>query len=102
MSERKNTLALRREALVERCRLQREQLAARQLEIRQSLSSFGGIAVIAAHTRKNALPLAGLLLGLIIMRPKRLLSLALSVTTAWKAWQKLSPLFAAILKRRTK
>lgn len=102
MSEKTKTLARRREALIERCRLQREQLAARQMEIRQSLSSFGGIAVIAARTRKNPLPLAGLLLGLIIMRPKRLLSLAVSVATAWKAWRALAPVVAPIARHLRK
>lgn len=102
MSKMTKTLAWRREALIERCRLQREQLAVQQMEIRQSLSSFAGIAVIAARTRRNALPLAGLLLGLIVMRPKRLLSLAVSVATAWKAWRAFAPVVTPIFKHLRK
>lgn len=99
MSERSRSLALRRAALVERCRLQRDQMEVRQLEIRQSLRSFGGIALFAARTRKNPLPLAGLLLGLIAVRPQRLLKMAASVLAIRKAWQTLAPVVAPLVQR---
>ena len=97
MNDKSQTLAQRREMLVQRCRLQRQQLAAQRLAMRQSFGIGQAVSKAAQFGRDNPLLIAGVALGFFVLRPRRFLSLAMSATTLWKTWQRFSPLVSPLV-----
>ena len=81
----KANLAARRAALVERCAEQRVGLAYELQALRPSKALAGHplMGYVAAN-RKLVLSAAGAVLGLVLMRRKRLAGLATSALSAWK------------------
>jgi hypothetical protein len=75
MSNNLKALAARRAHLIEQCAAQRSYLAAEMKAMRSPLS-LDGLRERLAGNSKLALGAAGLALGLVVMRPKRLMALA--------------------------
>lgn len=81
----KTDLAARRAALIERCAEQRVGLAYELDALRPSKALAGlPLAGVVAANRKVVLGAAGAVLGLVLMRRKRLAGLATSALSAWK------------------
>ena len=81
----KTDLAARRAALIERCAEQRVGLAYELDALRPSRALAGyPLAGYVAANRKLVLGAAGAVLGLLLMRRKRVAGLATSALSAWK------------------
>ena len=81
----KPSLAERRAALVERCAEQRVGLAYELQALRPSTALAGHpVAGYLAANRKLVLGAAGTLLGLVLLRRKRVAGAATSALSAWK------------------
>lgn len=95
MSDQRKPLATRRAELVAECELQR-------LEVRQEVAglrapvSVDGIGAYLATHRKMLLGVAGVALGLVASRPKRLLSLAAAGMSVYKMARGLLPLLSRL------
>jgi hypothetical protein len=92
MSDRTVSLAQRRAELVELCAMQRSYLAQECEVLRAPFS--GGMTGWLASNKKMALAVAGVALGLVVARPKKLLSLAAGALSAWKVARKVLPMLA--------
>lgn len=84
-----------------RCQLQREYLARDVRELQPILSSLDQCAEVMTVANQFSTPLkygvlAGLA-GLVLSRPKKALSLAATAVRYWSWWQRLSPLFNAVV-----
>jgi hypothetical protein len=106
MTERQKTLSERREELIARSALQREQLAARIADIRQSGTMLPGGNVLMQVRKKVMLPAllafpAFLFFRHHFFRRHRLFSLFATGMVMFKTWQRFSPyimLFSGKLK----
>lgn len=93
MNNRPASLAQRRAELVELCALQRTWLAQECETLRAPFS--GGVGGWLGSNKKMTLALAGVALGLLVTRPKKLLSLAAGGLSAWKVARKVLPMLAS-------
>jgi hypothetical protein len=91
MSNERKPLALRRAELVTECEQQRQALRQEFAELKAPVSAGGMRSYLATH-RKTLLGVAGVALGLVAARPKRLLSLAAAGMSIYKIARKLLPL----------
>jgi hypothetical protein len=93
MSNNLKSLAARRAHLVEQCAAQRSYLAA---ELGTLHSPFGldGIGQRLLANRKLLLAITGVALGIVAMRPKRLLALAAGGLSLFQAVRKALPLLS--------
>lgn len=81
----KSNFAARRAALIEQCAEQRVGLAYELDALRPSRALAGlPLAGVVAANRKVVLGAAGAVLGLVLMRRKRLAGLATSALSVWK------------------
>src|SRR5207237_7618456 len=83
----KTSLAARRALLIERCAEQRTGLAHELKALRPSNAYAHPVVSYLAGHRKVALGALGTVLGLALMRRKRLLALAASGMSAWRMAQ---------------
>jgi hypothetical protein len=102
MKKPAETLAQRREQLIALCHSQRVGLAAQGRLLEQSSGTVCAVAQVVNQIRKSPLLLAGSAIAVMAIRPRRLLSLFASATMAWKAWERIAPVVAPILKRHWK
>jgi hypothetical protein len=92
MNNRPVPLAQRRAELVELCAMQRSYLAQECEALRSPFS--GGVSGWLTSNKTMALAVAGVALGLVVTRPKKLLSLAAGGLSAWKVARKVLPMLA--------
>lgn len=102
MKKPAETLAQRREQLIAICHSQRVVLAAQGRSLQKSSGTVSAVVQLVNQIRKSPLLLAGGALAVMVIRPRRLLSLFASATMAWKAWQRIAPVVVPILKRHWK
>jgi hypothetical protein len=93
-------LTQRREELIGRSDAQREALALQAHYLVYSLAGLEtAIAVLRSIKKKPAI-LAGLAVGLILIKPRRLFNFVRTGAVAWKAWGTVAPLLQTLLARR--
>lgn len=95
MSDERTPLAMRRAELVAQCAQQRQELGREVAEMKAPVSADGVSAYFAAH-RKMLLGVAGVALGLLATRPKRVLSLAAAGLSVYKVARNLLPLVSRL------
>jgi hypothetical protein len=81
--------------LVALCEQQRQEMRQEFAELKAPVSADGIRTYLATH-RKMLLGVAGVALGLVATRPKRLLSLAAAGMSAWKVARGLLPLLSRL------
>ncbi len=86
MSNKSQDLARRREELVARCRLQRAEVANEFAAFRPPVT-LGGAAGFVARHKMTALALAGVVIGLVAYRPKKVLALGTAALSMYKMAQ---------------
>ncbi|GAB3455428.1 hypothetical protein GCM10027321_07880 [Massilia terrae] len=94
MSERATALAQRRAELIELCELQRTFLAEEVDALRGPLE--GGLTGMLGVQKPLLLAAAGVALGLLVTRPKRLLSALAGGLSVWKVASKVLPMLARL------
>lgn len=93
MNNRPVSLAQRRAELVELCALQRTYLA-QECEALRSPFSGGAVGGWIGANKTMILAVAGVALGLVVTRPKKLLSLAAAGFSVWKVARKVLPMLS--------
>jgi hypothetical protein len=91
----KQPLAVRRAELVAQCEQQRQEARQEFAALKAPLSTNGVRSYVAGH-RKMLLAVAGVALGLVATRPKRLLSLAAAGMSVYKLARSLLPLVSRL------
>ncbi len=94
MSERATSLARRRAELIALCAMQRSFLAEEVDALRGPLD--GGLAGMLGMRKPVVLAIAGVALGLLVTRPKRLLSALAGGMSVWEVARKVLPLLARL------
>lgn len=94
MSNRSSSLAQRRAELIELCAMQRSFLAEEVDALRGPLD--GGLVGMLGMQKPLVLAVAGIALGLLVTRPKRLLSTLAGGMSVWKVARKVLPLLARL------
>jgi hypothetical protein len=84
-----------KDELVALCEQQRQEIRQEFAELKAPVSA-GGIRTYLATHRKMLLGVAGVALGLVATRPKRLLSLAAAGMSIWKVARGLLPLLSRL------
>ncbi|WP_025917475.1 YqjK family protein [Herminiimonas sp. CN] len=96
-------LASRRAALIARSTTQRDALSLQSQPIAHAISTLDQGWVLLQQVRSNPLAMAGLLLGVAIIKPRRLLVLARTSLLAWQALRTVAPLLhERVLRYRNK
>lgn len=94
MNKHAFSLAQRRAELIELCALQRGFLAEEVDALRAPLS--GGLAGMLGARKPLLLAVAGVALGLLVTRPKRLLSALAGGLSVWEVARKVLPMLARL------
>lgn len=94
---RTEILKARRELLIARCRLQRQQLIWQGSQLHHELR-FVEMGLRAARAvRASPLLIAAITTGLAIIKPRRALWLAKTGLTSWRLWRKFGPMLAPLM-----
>lgn len=91
MMSHSEELARRRELLIARCGAQRNALAMQGHVLVGKLSAFDIGLTLLQRLKKNPGWIAGLVVGLVVIKPRRLLPLLQSGLLAWQAFYTLAP-----------
>lgn len=96
-TSRSEILQARRQALVARCRLQRQQLIWQGAQLHHELR-FIELGLSAARTlRASPLIIAAITAGLAIIKPRRALWLVKTGLTSWRLWRKFAPVIMPLI-----
>lgn len=94
---RSEILQARRQALVARCRLQRQQLIWQSVQLHHELR-FIELGLSAARAvRASPLLIAVLTAGLTIIKPRRALWLVKTGLSSWRLWRKFAPVLMPLI-----
>lgn len=92
-------LAGRRNELIGRSDAQRASLVLQAQSMMYSLTALEtGMAVVRSIGKKPAV-LAGLVVGLILIKPRRLLKFVGTSVNTWKSWSAVAPIVQTLLSR---
>ena len=91
-------LACRRELLIGCCAAQRNALTAQGQALVEKLSAFEIGLTLFARLKKNPAWVAGLVAGLVVIKPRRLLPVLQSALLAWQLLRTLSPALKDIME----
>ena len=97
MNSEHTPLAVRRAHLVAECARQRGDMADQLNQLKVPVDRVGSAGGFVAEHRKAVLAGAGVALGIIIARPKRVLALAAAAMSAWKMVQSALPMVQRVL-----
>lgn len=92
-------LARRRELLIARCAAQRNALTVQGQALLEKLAVFDIGRNLFERLKKNPAWIAGLLVGLVVIKPRRLLPLLQTGLLAWQALRTLAPALKNIVGR---
>lgn len=96
-TSRSEILQARRQALVARCRLQRQQLIWQGAQLHHELR-FIELGLSAARTlRASPLLIAAITAGLAIIKPRRALWLVKTGLTSWRLWHRFAPVLMPLM-----
>jgi hypothetical protein len=93
-------LARRRELLIARCAAQRNALTIQRQILVEKLSAFDIGLNLFERLKKHPAWIAGLVVGVAVIKPRRLLPLLQTGLLAWQALRTLSPALKNIMERR--
>ncbi|MDP3841880.1 MAG: YqjK family protein [Oxalobacteraceae bacterium] len=93
-------LARRRAELIARSTAQRDALSAQCQSLGHMMSTLDQGFTLLQRIRNNPLMMAGLLVGLAIIKPRRLLPLLRTGLVAWQALRTVTPLLHGWLARK--
>ncbi len=93
-------LARRRELLIARCAAQRNALTVQRQALLEKLSIFDIGLNLFEKIKKNPAWMAGLVVGLIVIKPRRLLPLLQTGLLGWQTLRTLAPALKNIVERR--
>lgn len=93
-------LARRRELLIARCAAQRNALTVQRQALLEKLSVFDIGLNLFERLKKNPAWIAGLVVGLVVIKPRRLLPLLQTGLLAWQTLRTLAPALKNIVERR--
>jgi hypothetical protein len=97
MNSEYTPLAVRRAHLIAECARQRGDMADQLNQLKVPVDRVGSAGGFLAEHRKAVLAGAGVALGMIIARPKRVLALAAAGMSAWKMVQSALPMVQRVL-----
>lgn len=97
MNSETTPLAVRRAHLVAECARQRGDLADELNLLKAPVERIGGAAGFIGEHKKSLLAAAGVMLGLMIARPKPVLALVAAGTSLWQLAQRAVPLVQRML-----
>ena len=97
MNKQLTPLAVRRAHLVAECATQRGDLADQLNLLKAPAKRIDGAGSFLLEHKKSVLAGAGLALGLLIARPKRVLGWTAGVVSAWKLVQNALPMVRQVL-----
>lgn len=100
MSKSSEVLARRRELLIARCAAQRNALTVQRQALVEKLSVFDIGQNLFERLKKNPAWIAGLVVGLVVIKPRRLLPLLQTGLLAWQTLRTLAPALKNIVERR--
>lgn len=101
MSKSSEVLARRRELLIARCAAQRNALTVQGQALMEKLSVFDIGLSLFEKIKRNPAWIAGLVVGLVVIKPRRLLPLLQTGLLAWQGLRTLAPTLKNIMERRT-
>lgn len=90
-------LACRRELLIESCAAQRQALTGQGQALVEKLSLFDLGLNLFERLKKNPAWIAGLVVGLVVIKPRRLLPVLQTALLAWQALRTLTPALKSIM-----
>lgn len=93
-------LARRRELLIARCAAQRNALTVQGQALVEKLAVFDIGLNLLERLKKNPAWIAGLLVGLAVIKPRRLLPLLQTGLLVWQALRTLAPALKNVVGRR--
>jgi hypothetical protein len=100
MSKHAQQLAQRRKALIARCQHQRAIISMQTERLVKSLSIVDlGLATVA-KVKSNPLLVSAVVIGLLAIKPRRLLSVLRTGLVALQAWRSLVPVWQHLKARR--
>ena len=100
MSTHAQQLAQRRKALIARCQHQRAIISMQTERLTKSLSIVNlGLAAVA-KVKNNPLLVSAVVVGLLVIKPRRVLSLLETGLVALQAWRSLAPAWRHMTARR--
>ncbi|MFC3109828.1 YqjK family protein [Undibacterium arcticum] len=100
MSKHAQHLAQRRQALIARSQQQRAIISLQAQQLTRSLSIVDlGLAMVA-KVKGNPLLLSAVLLGLLVIKPRRVLSVLRTGLVALQAWRSVGPVLHHLTARR--
>jgi uncharacterized membrane protein YhfC len=94
-------LAGRREILIQSCAAQRQALTMQGHAVMAKLSAFDMGLTVAERLKKNPAWIAVLVVGLVAIKPRRLLTVLQTGLLAWQAARTLAPTLKNIIECRT-
>jgi hypothetical protein len=98
MSSSAKALACRRELLVARCGAQRKALTGEVQSLLKNLAVFDLGLTLFERLKKNPAWIAGLMVGVVAIKPRRLLSVLQTALLAWQAVRVLMPAMKNIVE----
>ena len=100
MIKSSEVLARRRELLIARCAAQRNALTVQRQALLEKLAAFDIGLSLFERFKKNPAWIAGLAVGLAVIKPRRLLPLLQTGLLAWQTLRTLAPALKNIVGRR--
>ena len=91
-------LAGRRQGLIARCAAQRKALTVQGQALVERVSGFDLGLTLLMRLKKNPAWIAGLVVGLVVIKPRRLLPMLQTALLAWQALRTLAPALKNIMK----
>lgn len=91
-------LACRRELLIACCATQRNTLTWETQSLLEKLSVFDFGRTLFERLKKNPAWMAGLVVGLVVIKPRRLLSVLQTALLAWQGLRVLAPAMKNIME----
>lgn len=95
-------LAQRRAELIARCAEQRDALSTQNQSLTQITATLDYGLTLARRIKHNPLAMAGLMVAVVIIKPRRLLALARTGLVTWQALRTVTPLLQDMLARYQK
>lgn len=93
-------LACQRDLLIARCASQRNALSLQGQVLVEKLSAFDIGLSLVGRFKKNPAWIAGLMVGLVVIKPRRLLLMLQTGLLAWQAMRAVAPALKNIMECR--
>lgn len=100
MTKHAQYLTQRRQALMERCHQQREIIAVQAQQLNSSLSIVDMGLAMVAKVKSNPLLVSAVVVGVLVIKPRRLISGLRIGLLALEAWRNVGPALQHLTARR--